>query len=116
LIFLNNIIGNVLQSIKNNKIENTTKYHYYNSLIHLTDDYFRIKNNSIMNKKNLKLKKPSILSSRKNKNEYKNHLEQFKEEYRQKIYSFFINTTLNGNNIFYTSLNKNNNSNIVNIL
>jgi hypothetical protein len=121
LSFLNNIIGNVLQSIKKNnienKIENKIKDRFYNSLLHFIYDYFRIKHNSVINKKkNLKSKKPSIFSSKNNKIEYNKYLEQFKEEYKQKIFDFFIHTTLNGNNIFYTSLNKNDNSNIVNIL
>jgi hypothetical protein len=117
LFFLKNIIGDVLKSIKKSNGEiNKTKNHYYNNLILFISEYFSEKKNSIMNKKNLKIKKPSIIGSKKNKNDYLKEFTQFKKEYEEKIFNFFIKTILIGNNIFYTSLKEKSNSNIVNIM
>jgi hypothetical protein len=127
LTFLNNIIGNVIK--KNNKNvyrcsdngKNICKF--YIILVYLVNEYFNKIGNSIMNKNKKQkndLKKPSMMNSREIKENYLKKYNTMKEtiktKYRGKIFDFFINTTLDGNNIFYTSLNKTVNSNIVNIL
>jgi hypothetical protein len=121
LNFLQNINGNVIKSLKNKNKNNKYDHEnsHYNNLIYCISEYFSEKKNSIMNKKNLKIKKPSIIGSKKNKNDYLKEFTQFKKEYEEKIFNFFIHTTLvanSKNNIFYTSLNKKSNNETLNIL
>jgi hypothetical protein len=115
-------LGNIDLTFLNNKIsklrekKNSSNSHKFHD--DLFDKYFIKIGNSIMNKnKSTNLKKPSIMNSREKKKEYSNRKIKIQNNYLLKTIDFFINTTIfNGNNIFYTSLNKNDNSNIVNII